>query len=85
MDTHRETPYQCPKCPVQLSTRRTLRMHLVVHRDTKAYQCATCGKAFRRAKDLKVFFYILCTLIKCFACPGNLNFSVTPCQFLQIF
>lgn len=54
MDTHRETPYQCPKCPVQLSTRRTLRMHLVVHRDTKAYQCSTCGKAFRRAKDLKV-------------------------------
>nr|CAD7195497.1 unnamed protein product [Timema douglasi] len=52
-DTHRETPYQCPVCPLQLNTRRTLRMHLVVHRDTKAYQCATCGKAFRRAKDLK--------------------------------
>ncbi|CAG2056104.1 unnamed protein product, partial [Timema podura] len=53
-DTHRETPYQCPVCPLQLNTRRTLRMHLVVHRDTKAYQCATCGKAFRRAKDLKL-------------------------------
>lgn len=53
MDTHRDTPYSCPHCPLQLSTRRTLRMHLVVHRETKAFQCATCGKAFRRAKDLK--------------------------------
>lgn len=53
-DIHRGTPYVCPICQLQLSTRRTLRMHLVVHRDTKAFQCATCGKAFRRAKDLKV-------------------------------
>lgn len=54
MDTHRETPYLCPKCPMKLSTRRTLRMHLVVHKDIKAYKCSTCDKAFRRAKDLKV-------------------------------
>lgn len=54
MDTHVETRYQCPKCTLTLNTRRTLRMHLLVHKDDKAFQCTTCGKAFKRSKDLKV-------------------------------
>ena len=54
MDTHVETRYECPICSLTLNTRRTLRMHLLVHRDDKAFQCTTCGKAFKRSKDLKV-------------------------------
>lgn len=40
---------------MELSTRRTLRMHLLVHKEEKAYVCKVCSKAFRRSKDLKVF------------------------------
>lgn len=55
MDMHRSVKYRCPHCPMELSTRRTLRMHLLVHKEEKAYVCKVCSKAFRRSKDLKVF------------------------------
>lgn len=54
MDMHRSVKYRCPHCPMELSTRRTLRMHLLVHKEEKAYVCKVCSKAFRRSKDLKV-------------------------------
>ncbi|KAK7603158.1 hypothetical protein V9T40_003157 [Parthenolecanium corni] len=53
MDMHRSVKYRCPHCPMELSTRRTLRMHLLVHKEEKAYVCKVCSKAFRRSKDLK--------------------------------
>lgn len=61
MDMHRSVKYRCPHCPMELSTRRTLRMHLLVHKEEKAYVCKVCSKAFRRSKDLKVRF--LCYFI----------------------
>ena len=54
MDMHRSIKYRCQHCPMELSTRRTLRMHLLVHKEEKAYVCKVCSKAFRRSKDLKV-------------------------------
>ncbi|KAK6619617.1 hypothetical protein RUM43_012374 [Polyplax serrata] len=68
MDTHVETRYECPICGLSLNTRRTLRMHLLVHKDDKAFQCTTCGKAFKRSKDLKNH-YNLHTGRRPYTCP----------------
>lgn len=59
IDTHLETRYECPVCGLSLNTRRTLRMHLLVHDDHKGFHCY-CGKAFKRSKDLKVNIVTMC-------------------------
>lgn len=53
-DTHKHTTYTCPHCDLQLNTKRTLRMHMVVHSDQKKYKCQYCGNEYKRSKALKV-------------------------------
>ncbi|XP_077302558.1 uncharacterized protein LOC143922967 isoform X2 [Arctopsyche grandis] len=53
IDTHRDTAYQCPHCPMLLNSRRTLRNHLFVHDECGIHNCSLCGKMFKRRKDLK--------------------------------
>lgn len=72
MDMHRSVKYRCPHCPMELSTRRTLRMHLLVHKEEKAYVCKVCSKAFRRSKDLKVIFiYVFFHLAVVYQCKNH--------------
>ncbi|XP_026472937.1 zinc finger protein 83-like [Ctenocephalides felis] len=52
-DTHRDTQYECPVCFLQLNTKRTLRQHLVIHKEIRAYTCKICQKSFKRYKGLK--------------------------------
>lgn len=52
-DTHTNTSYVCPHCGLQLNTKRTLKMHMVVHSDEKKYKCQYCGNGFKRSKALK--------------------------------
>lgn len=53
-DTHKDTAYQCPQCPVILNSRRTLRNHMYVHETKARHVCPFCAKAFKRRKDVKV-------------------------------
>lgn len=52
-DIHKHTTYICPQCGLQLNTKRTLRMHMVVHSDQKKFKCQYCGNEYKRAKTLK--------------------------------
>lgn len=53
-DTHNGTQYICPHCGLQLNTKITLKMHMVVHSDEKQFKCKFCGNEYKRAKALKV-------------------------------
>lgn len=53
-DIHKHTTYVCPHCGLQLNTKRTLKMHMVVHSDQKKYKCQYCGNEYKRSKALKV-------------------------------
>ena len=53
-DIHKHTAYICPHCGLQLNTKRTLKMHMVVHSDQKKYKCQYCGNEYKRSKALKV-------------------------------
>lgn len=53
-DIHKDTVYVCPHCGLQLNTKRTLKMHMVVHSDQKKYKCQYCGNEYKRSKALKV-------------------------------
>lgn len=53
-DIHKDTTYVCPHCGLQLNTKRTLKMHMVVHSDQKKYKCQYCGNEYKRSKALKV-------------------------------
>ncbi|XP_053951371.1 zinc finger protein 260-like [Anastrepha ludens] len=53
MDIHSSSKFTCSKCGLQLSSRITLRRHMVVHSDIKPHKCDYCGTAFKRAKGLK--------------------------------
>lgn len=53
MDTHNATVYTCDECGLQLNTRRTLNMHMLVHSTAKPFKCDHCGTEFKRAKALK--------------------------------
>lgn len=56
-DIHNATQYICPHCGLQLNTKITLKMHLVVHSDKKQYKCEVCGNEYKRVKALKVLLY----------------------------
>lgn len=67
-DIHKHTAYICPHCGLQLNTKRTLKMHMVVHSDAKKYKCQYCGNEYKRSKALKVmtgnfqFFTFFCAI-----------------------
>uniref|UniRef100_A0A336MQT5 CSON005192 protein n=1 Tax=Culicoides sonorensis TaxID=179676 RepID=A0A336MQT5_CULSO len=67
-DIHNTTSYICPHCGLALNTKRTLKMHLVVHSTEKKYKCNYCGSEYKRAKALKNHL-ILHTGLKPYACP----------------
>ncbi|KAJ6645360.1 Zinc finger protein [Pseudolycoriella hygida] len=67
-DIHNNTNYVCPHCGLQLNTKRTLKMHMVVHSDQKKYKCHSCGNEFKRSKALKNHL-ILHTGLKPYSCP----------------
>lgn len=52
-DIHKHTMYVCPHCGLQLNTKRTLKMHMVVHSDQKRFKCQYCGNEYKRSKALK--------------------------------
>ncbi|XP_055299687.1 zinc finger protein weckle-like [Sitodiplosis mosellana] len=67
-DIHKHTAYICPHCGLQLNTKRTLKMHMVVHSDQKKYKCQYCGNEYKRSKALKNHL-ILHTGLRPYVCP----------------
>ncbi|XP_058814570.1 zinc finger protein weckle-like [Topomyia yanbarensis] len=67
-DIHNDTLYVCPHCGLQLNTKRTLKMHLVVHSDQKKFKCQYCGNEYKRSKALKTHL-ILHTGMRPYHCP----------------
>ncbi|XP_063700733.1 zinc finger protein weckle-like [Culicoides brevitarsis] len=67
-DIHNTTSYICPHCGLALNTKRTLKMHLVVHSEEKKYKCNYCGNEFKRSKALKNHL-ILHTGLRPYSCP----------------
>ncbi|XP_058450250.1 zinc finger protein weckle-like isoform X2 [Malaya genurostris] len=67
-DIHNDTLYVCPHCGLQLNTKRTLKMHLVVHSDQKKFKCQYCGNEYKRSKALKSHL-ILHTGLRPYHCP----------------
>lgn len=67
-DIHNDTLYVCPHCGLQLNTKRTLKMHMVVHSDHKKFKCQYCGNEYKRSKALKNHL-ILHTGLRPYQCP----------------
>ncbi|KAL1396582.1 hypothetical protein pipiens_010426 [Culex pipiens pipiens] len=67
-DIHTDTLYVCPHCGLQLNTKRTLKMHMVVHSDQKKFKCQYCGNEYKRSKALKNHL-ILHTGLRPYQCP----------------
>lgn len=67
-DTHTETQYKCPICGLQLNTKRTLTMHMVVHSQVKKFKCEYCNNEFKRAKALKTHL-VIHTGLRPYKCP----------------
>lgn len=67
-DIHNDTLYVCPHCGLQLNTKRTLKMHMVVHSDQKKFKCQYCGNEYKRSKALKSHL-ILHTGLRPYQCP----------------
>lgn len=67
-DSHKHTMYVCPHCGLQLNTKRTLKMHMVVHSDQKRFKCQYCGNEYKRSKALKNHL-ILHTGLRPYTCP----------------
>lgn len=67
-DIHNTTSYICPHCGLALNTKRTLKMHLVVHSNEKKYKCNYCGSEYKRSKALKNHL-ILHTGLRPYSCP----------------
>ncbi|XP_062547256.1 zinc finger protein 572-like [Armigeres subalbatus] len=67
-DIHNATLYVCPHCGLQLNTKRTLKMHMVVHSDQKKFKCQYCGNEYKRSKALKNHL-ILHTGLRPYQCP----------------
>lgn len=67
-DTHTDTAYICPLCGLQLNTKRTLTMHMVVHSEVKKYKCEYCGNEYKRAKALKAHM-VIHTGMRPYSCP----------------
>ncbi|XP_055599588.1 zinc finger protein weckle-like [Uranotaenia lowii] len=67
-DTHNDTLYVCPHCGLKLNTKRTLKMHMVVHSDQKRFKCQYCGNEYKRSKALKNHL-ILHTGLRPYQCP----------------
>ncbi|XP_067621082.1 zinc finger protein weckle [Eurosta solidaginis] len=53
LETHADSAFICTECGLKLNTRRTLKMHMLVHSDAKRYKCDFCPAAFKRTKALK--------------------------------
>ncbi|XP_053960054.1 zinc finger protein 600-like isoform X2 [Anastrepha ludens] len=53
LETHTDSSFICSECGLLLNTRRTLKMHMLVHSDAKRYKCDFCPAAFKRTKALK--------------------------------
>ncbi|XP_055541196.1 zinc finger protein 493-like isoform X2 [Wyeomyia smithii] len=67
-DIHNDTLYVCPHCGLQLNTKRTLKMHMVVHSDQKRFKCQYCGNEYKRSKALKTHL-LLHTGLRPYQCP----------------
>lgn len=66
-DVHNDR-YVCSVCNATLNTKRTLRMHMLVHTDQKRFKCEHCGKEYKRAKALKSHL-IIHTGLRPYQCP----------------
>jgi uncharacterized Zn-finger protein len=67
-DTHQASTYICTECGLALNTKRTLKMHMVVHSDNKKFKCSYCQSSFKRSKALKNHL-ILHTGLRPYSCP----------------
>lgn len=67
-DTHDVSQYICNVCGLALNTKRTLKMHMVVHSDNKKFKCQFCQSSFKRSKALKNHL-ILHTGLRPYKCP----------------
>lgn len=56
--THEDPKYGCNICGKMLQTRRTWRMHKLVHTDERRFKCDVCGALFKRSKSLKTHLLI---------------------------
>lgn len=74
-DIHKHTAYICPHCGLQLNTKRTLKMHMVVHSDAKKYKCQYCGNEYKRSKALKVITGNFPFFFSCFFVPLRTQFN----------
>ncbi|XP_055681868.1 zinc finger protein 761-like [Lutzomyia longipalpis] len=57
-EIHADIKHECSYCGIKLKTRRTLRLHMVVHSDKKNYKCNYCGNEYKRAKTLKDHLFL---------------------------
>lgn len=53
-EIHNTDLFECSMCGQRLSTRYTLKVHMLVHSDAKRYECKHCGNAYKRHTALKV-------------------------------
>lgn len=67
-DIHSTTQYICPVCGISLNTKRTLKMHMVIHSDQKKFKCEYCQTSFKRSKALKNHL-ILHSGLRPYSCP----------------
>ncbi|XP_059617687.1 zinc finger protein 616-like [Phlebotomus argentipes] len=67
-DIHGDTIYECKECGAKLNTKRTLRLHMVIHSDVKKYKCNYCGNEYKRANTLRDHL-ILHTGRRPYECP----------------
>ncbi|KAL7049161.1 hypothetical protein ACKWTF_003617 [Chironomus riparius] len=67
-DIHSTTQYICNVCGISLNTKRTLKMHMVIHSDQKRFKCEFCQTSFKRSKALKNHL-ILHSGLRPYSCP----------------
>jgi len=49
----KKCPFNCPECDRSFPTSGGLKMHLMVHTETRRFSCFVCGNAFESLRNLK--------------------------------